>query len=244
MRMVSKVAQLSAIHTEIFHCTKCPLHIGRNRTVPGAGDPDAEILFIGEAPGFHEDQQGLPFVGKSGKYLEKLLATINLSRDEVFIANVVKCRPSENRDPVEDEITACHPYLAAQIETIDPLMIVTLGRYSMNLFFPNERVSQIHGQPKYGTRRVYYPLFHPAYALRNEAAQDDMLADIARIPQLLLEVRAKRAAAIATHDALETEAITPEPPEATATDAQTEAAPADTPDDDPPHTPQQMSLFD
>lgn len=190
--MLSKVARLSAIHTDIYHCTKCPLHEGRTHTVPGAGDPEAEILFIGEAPGFNEDQQGLPFVGRSGKYLEELLANIKLTRDDVFIANVVKCRPPNNRDPVTDEIETCNPYLRAQIEVLDPLIIVTLGRYSMNMFFPNERISQIHGQAKYGTRRAYYPLYHPAYALRNPTSKGEIEADFARIPHLLLEVREKR----------------------------------------------------
>lgn len=191
--MVSRVAQLSAIHTEIYHCTKCPLHEGRTRTVPGAGNLDAEILFIGEAPGYNEDQQGLPFVGKSGKYLEELLATINLTRNDVFIANVVKCRPPDNRDPSEEEIATCNPYLRAQIEVLDPLLIVTLGRYSMNMFFPNEKVSKIHGQAKYGTRRAYYPLYHPAYALRNQSVKAEMVEDFARIPRLIEEIQEKRA---------------------------------------------------
>ena len=207
--MVSRVAQLSAIHTEIYHCTKCPLHEGRTRTVPGAGNPDAEILFIGEAPGYHEDQQGLPFVGKSGQYLEELLATINLTRNDVFIANVVKCRPPDNRDPLEEEIATCNPYLRAQIEVLDPLLIVTLGRYSMNMFFPNEKVSQIHGQAKYGTRRAYYPLFHPAYALRNQSVKVEMVEDFARIPRLIEEIQEKRASGEMSLDHIpETEEIT------------------------------------
>ena len=207
--MVSRVAQLSAIHTEIYHCTKCPLHEGRTRTVPGAGNPDAEILFIGEAPGYHEDQQGLPFVGKSGQYLEELLATINLTRNDVFIANVVKCRPPDNRDPLEEEIATCNPYLRAQIEVLDPLLIVTLGRYSMNMFFPNEKVSQIHGQAKYGTRRAYYPLFHPAYALRNQSVKVEMVEDFARIPRLIEEIQEKRASGEMSLDPIpETEEIT------------------------------------
>ncbi len=207
--MVSRVAQLSAIHTEIYHCTKCPLHEGRTRTVPGAGNPDAEILFIGEAPGYNEDQQGLPFVGKSGQYLEELLATINLTRNDVFIANVVKCRPPDNRDPLEEEIATCNPYLRAQIEVLDPLLIVTLGRYSMNMFFPNEKVSQIHGQAKYGTRRAYYPLFHPAYALRNQSVKVEMVEDFARIPRLIEEIQEKRASGEMSLDPIpETEEIT------------------------------------
>jgi len=190
--MLSKVARLSAIHTEIYHCTKCALHEGRTHTVPGAGDPDAEILFIGEAPGFNEDQQGLPFVGRSGKYLEELLAGIKLTRDDVFIANVIKCRPPDNRNPYEEEIQTCNPYLRAQIEVLDPLIIVTLGKFGMSMFFPNESISKIHGQPKFGTRRAYYPLFHPAYILRNGTMRPDMEADFARIPELLREVRQKR----------------------------------------------------
>lgn len=194
--MVSKVAQLSAIHTEIYHCTKCALHEGRTRTVPGAGNPDAEIMFIGEAPGYNEDKQGLPFVGKSGKYLEELLATINLTRDDVFIANIIKCRPPDNADPLESQIEACKPYIQAQIEALDPLLIVTLGRFSMAMFFPNEKVSRIHGNAKYDARRAYYPLYHPAYALRNESKKVEMVEDFARIPRILEEIREKRQSAL------------------------------------------------
>jgi uracil-DNA glycosylase len=190
--MLSRVARLSAIHTEIYYCTKCPLHTGRTRTVPGAGDPDAEILFIGEAPGATEDQQGLPFVGKSGLYLDELLAKIRLNRNEVFIANVVKCRPPDNRDPAPIEIEACNPYITEQIAVLDPLIIVTLGRFGMGMFFPNERISQIHGKPKYGERRAYYPLYHPAYALRNPQAMGELEADFLRLPDLLVEMRQKR----------------------------------------------------
>jgi DNA polymerase len=190
--MVSKVARLSAIHTEIYFCTKCPLHEGRIHTVPGAGDPEAEILFIGEAPGFSEDQQGLPFVGASGKYLEELLASIKLTRNDVFIANVVKCRPPDNRNPHPEEIETCNPYITAQIEVLDPLIIVPLGNFGMNMFFPNEKISRIHGQPKLGTRRAYYPLYHPAYILRNGTKRPEMQEDFERIPQLLHEMRQRR----------------------------------------------------
>lgn len=225
--MKSRVARLSAIHTDIYHCTKCPLHAGRTRTVPGAGNPNAEILFIGEAPGFHEDQQGLPFVGKSGQYLEELLATINLKRDDVFIANVVKCRPPNNDDPSKEEIETCNPYLRAQIDVLDPFVIVTVGRYSMGMFFPNEKISAIHGKPKYGVRRIYYPLFHPAYILRNQSKRPDMLADIARIPDLLREMRKKRAELIDAGEDVTSESIEEEI-----------TLPSDT------DSPQQKSLFD
>jgi uracil-DNA glycosylase len=190
--MLSRVAQLSAIHTEIFHCTKCPLHAGRTRTVPGAGDPDAEILFIGEAPGEQEDLQGLPFVGRSGQLLDELLGKIRMSRDEVFIANVLKCRPPDNRNPAPNEVDACNPYITEQIAVLDPLVIVTLGKFGMGMFFPNTSISQIHGQPKYGERRVYYPLYHPAYALRNPSAKIELEADFLRLPDLLVEMRRKR----------------------------------------------------
>jgi uracil-DNA glycosylase len=191
--MVTKVGQLSAIHTEIYACTLCGLHAGRTRTVPGAGNPDAEIMFIGEAPGFNEDQQGLPFVGKSGQYLDELLQGIGLSREAVFIANVVKCRPANNRDPREDEIEACNPYLRRQIEIIDPLVIATLGRYSMKMFFPNASITTIHGQPKYGTVRAYYPFFHPAAVLRDNNLRPLMQDDFTRLLDVLAEVKRRRA---------------------------------------------------
>lgn len=229
--MLSRVARLSAIHTDIFHCTKCPLHAGRTHTVPGAGDPDAEILFIGEAPGKNEDEQGLPFVGRSGNLLDDLLKIIHLTRNDVFIANVIKCRPPDNRNPEKSEIDACNPYITAQIEVLDPLLIVTLGKFGMNMFFPNERsIVKIHGQEKFGTRRAYYPLYHPAYALRNPSAKDELFEDFARIPDILTEVRHKR----------ESGELTIEPGEPQELIADT-PPPAPEEDDD---TPKQISLFD
>lgn len=189
---MSNVAQLSLIHTEIFHCTLCALHTGRTHTVPGAGDPHADLMFIGEAPGKNEDEQGLPFVGRSGAYLDELLTGIGLTRDEVFIANVVKCRPPDNRDPHSDEIDTCNAYLRRQIAVIDPLVIATLGRYSMAMFFPNEKISHIHGQARYGTRRAYVPLFHPAYILRNPSKKPEMEADFQQLLTITAEVRQKR----------------------------------------------------
>jgi uracil-DNA glycosylase family 4 len=191
-----RAAALSQIAAEIAACTRCGLHAGRTKTVPGAGSPDAEIMFIGEGPGYHEDRQGLPFVGASGNYLEKLLALIGLKRDQVFIANVVKCRPPDNRDPLPAEIDACKPYLDRQSDLLDPLIIVTLGRYSMARYFPGGKITQIHGKPKYDDRRAYYPLFHPAAVLRNPALESEMEADFRRIPEIVAQVRAKRAAAM------------------------------------------------
>jgi DNA polymerase len=188
---------LAAIAAEVAACTRCGLHKGRTRTVPGAGSPVAEILFIGEGPGYHEDQQGLPFVGASGKYLESLLKLIGLTRGDVFIGNVVKCRPPENRDPLPDEIGACKDYLDRQIAIIDPLLIVTLGRFSMARYFPGGKITQIHGKPKFDDgepARAFYPLFHPAAVLRNASLQGEMEADFKRIPEVLAQVRARRAA--------------------------------------------------
>jgi DNA polymerase len=152
-------------------------------------------MFIGEAPGYYEDQQGRPFVGASGRLLEKLLARIHLTREDVYITNVVKCRPPANRDPLPAEIEACIPWLHQQIELIDPLVIITLGRFSMAQFFPaSARITRVHGQPLQQEDRVIVPMFHPAAALRNPNWMQDMEADFARIPALLEDVRAQRAA--------------------------------------------------
>jgi len=185
-------AALEQIAQEIRACQACPLHSARTRVVPGAGRPDAEILFIGEAPGYHEDQQGLPFVGASGKYLGELLGMIGLTRNDVFITNVVKCRPPGNRDPLPAEIDTCvKTYLNRQIEIIRPKIIVTLGRFSMALFFPpTARITKVHGQPRRADGRIYYPVFHPAAVLRNMNLRPAMEADFRRMLDLLKEVEA------------------------------------------------------
>ncbi len=185
---------LGKIAAEIRTCQLCDLWKSRTKAVPGAGNIHTDILFIGEGPGFNEDKQGLPFVGQSGKYLERLLALITLTRDDVFITNVVKCRPPENRDPLPVEINTCKPYLDQQINLIDPLMIVTLGRFSMARYFPNGKITQIHGQAKIENGRAYYPLFHPAAVLRNPALVSQMEADFKRIPETLAKVRSVREA--------------------------------------------------
>jgi uracil-DNA glycosylase family 4 len=176
-------------------CTLCRLHEKAKNPVPGSGNINAEILIIGEAPGEQEDKQGLPFVGRSGQYLDYLLNLIGIKRDQVFITNVAKHRPPENRDPAPDEIAACKPYLDRQIELIDPLMIVTLGRFSMARYFPSGKITAIHGKPRYADNRAYYALFHPAAALRTPALRIDMEADIKRIPEILVEVKRQRASA-------------------------------------------------
>lgn len=189
---VDRAARLAEIAEQVKACTKCRLHEKAKNGVPGSGNNNAEILFIGEGPGENEDRQGLPFVGRSGQYLDYLLNLIGLKRDQVFITNVVKHRPPENRDPLPDEIEACREYLEHQIAILDPLLIVTLGRFSMARYFPNGKITALHGKPKYVDNRAFYPLFHPAAALRNPALRFDMEADVKRIPEILEEVRKRR----------------------------------------------------
>ena len=183
-------AAMEKIAAEIRVCEKCQLHKGRTKAVPGDGRFNTEILFVGEGPGFHEDQQGLPFVGASGKYLEQLLEMIGLTRKDVFITNIVRCRPPQNRDPERVEIEACEPYLDRQIALIQPKIIATLGRYSMAKFFPDGKISKIHGIAKKEEGRVYYPLFHPAAVLRNPTLREPMEEDFKRMKKLLEELRA------------------------------------------------------
>ncbi len=190
-----RAAILTAIAQEVRACKQCRLHENTTNAVPGAGNPNAEIMFIGEGPGFNEDKQGLPFVGRSGDYLEKLLRLIDLRREDVFIGNVVKHRPPENRDPLPDEILTCKGFLDRQVEALDPLVIVTLGRFSMARYFPNGKISAIHGQAKFDDQRAYLPLFHPAAVLRNPGLISAMEADFRKLPALLQEVRSRRAAA-------------------------------------------------
>jgi DNA polymerase len=188
-------AEMESIAAAVRVCTLCKLHEGRKRAVPGAGPVPTDIMFIGEGPGYHEDQQGLPFVGNSGKYLEKLLAMINLTRDDVFIANVVKCRPPENRDPETIEVKTCtENYLFRQIALIDPKVIVTLGRFSMGLFFPGAKITAIHGKVKWDAERCYLPLFHPAAVLRTPSLEPAMADDFKQIPALLAEWQTRRQA--------------------------------------------------
>ncbi len=182
------MSDLELLAAEIGRCTRCPLHQGRTKSVPGEGPEDAEIIFIGEAPGFHEDQQGRPFVGAAGRFLEELLESIGLTRDDVFIANVIKCRPPSNRDPLPDEIEACKPFLDRQIELIQPKLVVTLGRFSMARAFPKARISRIHGQPRKISGVLYYPMYHPAAALHQPSLRSTVKEDMRRIPELLQQV--------------------------------------------------------
>jgi DNA polymerase len=174
----------------IHDCTLCPLHRSRSRAVPGEGAPKADIMLIGEGPGFHEDKQARPFVGASGKFLEQLLNDIGYKREAVFIANVVKCRPPGNRDPQAEELSACGDYLDRQIELVDPKVIVTLGRYSMVRYFPGAAITKIHGQAKRVGNRLIVPMFHPAAALHQPKWRPLIIEDFAKLPRYIEEAAA------------------------------------------------------
>jgi uracil-DNA glycosylase family 4 len=178
---------LDEIAREVDQCTRCVLHHSRKHGVPGDGPSDADIMFIGEGPGFHENEQGKPFVGAAGQYLDELLASIGMSRDDVFIGNVVKCRPPGNRDPQADELEACSPFLDRQIQVINPKVIVTLGRFSMAKFFPYAKISQVHGQAMQVRGRLIVPMYHPAAALHQPSLKALVESDFQKLPQLIAE---------------------------------------------------------
>ena len=178
---------LKEVAAEVSVCTKCDLSKGRTKAVPGEGNPHAKIFFIGEGPGFHEDRQGRPFVGPAGQFLDELLASINLKRADVFITNVVKCRPPGNRDPEPAEIAACNDYLDRQIAAINPPVIVTLGRHSMAKFFGNEKISVIHGRARKIDGRICIAMYHPAAGLHQASLKDTIRADFKKIPVIIAE---------------------------------------------------------
>jgi DNA polymerase len=184
---VSATEQLAQITADVKGCTLCKLHQGTIKAVPGEGPVDAKIMFIGEAPGFNEDRQGRPFVGAAGKFLEELLALAGLRRSDVFIANVVKHRPPNNRDPEPDEISACSIYLDRQIAAINPPVIVTLGRFSMAKWFPGERITRIRGQARWIGGRLIVPMMHPAAALHQVQNRPLIEADFRRLPEILAQ---------------------------------------------------------
>ena len=194
-------AALKQIADEVDVCTACPLHRQRTRAVPGEGHADTEVVFVGEGPGFNEDREGRPFVGAAGGLLNELLRAIGWKRDQVFITNVVKCRPPGNRDPEPAEIAACAPYLRRQLEVLDPALVVTLGRHSLQTFMPGARIGGAHGTlrtapPETGaTSALTYAMYHPAAALRQGSLKETMLADMAGVPEALLEARRRRAPA-------------------------------------------------
>lgn len=184
---------MADVEDQIRVCTYCDLHRTRTNAVPGEGSWSADIMFIGEAPGFHEDRSGEPFVGAAGKFLNEMLESIGLDRSSVYITNVVKCRPPGNRDPLPDEIEACSGYIDQQIELIDPKVVVTLGRFSMSRWFPQERISRIHGKPKRFGKITVVPMYHPAAALHQSSLKATIEADMQKLPQVLAQIEAEEA---------------------------------------------------
>lgn len=183
------MSSLGELSKEIAVCQRCDLYKNATRAVPGEGPETAEIMFIGEGPGLNEDQQGRPFVGASGKFLDQLFASIGLKREQVFIANVVKHRPPENREPLPTEIAACKSWLDRQIEIVKPRMIVTLGRHSMARFFPNKAISKIHGTAEKRDGIIYFAMYHPAAALHQGNLRSEIERDMLKIPGLLAEIK-------------------------------------------------------
>ena len=208
---------------EIAHlvkdCTDCPLSAGRTNAVPGEGPADAKLLFIGEGPGQQEDRQGRPFVGAAGKFLEELLASIGLNRGQVFIGNMIKCRPPQNRDPSPDEMSSCSKYLDRQIELLNPELIVTLGRFSLGRFFPGESITRVRGKVREKEGRFIYPIMHPAAALHRQENRSAIMQDFQNIPQVLEKLAQDRSGA-----------TLPEPPNSETNEpGQVTAEPAQTP---------------
>lgn len=186
---MGKAEALAQLEAEIIKDKVCPqLAAGATQLVMGDGNADADILFIGEAPGEQEDIQGKPFVGRAGQFLNDMLQLINLARKDVYITNIVKYRPPNNRDPSDEEKAAFLPYLHKQIAIIQPKLVVTLGRHSMEAFLPNFRISQIHGQPKRKSGVVYLPLYHPAAALYNGSMRQTLEDDFMKIPKILAQI--------------------------------------------------------
>ena len=182
------MSTLSELCQEILTCQRCQvLAENRTRVVPGEGAENASIVFIGEAPGWHEDQQGRPFVGPAGMFLNELIKSIGLKREQVYITNVIKCRPPQNRDPLPTEIHNCRGWLDRQVELINPRMVVTLGRYSMAMFFPGKSISKIHGTAHKQDNIIYYAMYHPAAALHQQSLRQIVEADMLKIPKILAE---------------------------------------------------------
>lgn len=191
-----KEKQLNNVRQAITACQRCPLGKTATKSVPGEGNPEAEVVFIGEAPGYWEDQKGIPFCGAAGHLLDQLLTTINLVREEVFITNILKHRPPNNRDPLPAEIAACTPFLRKQLLIIKPSLVVTLGRFALNFFLPHAYISRVHGQKKEinweGLNLILVPLFHPAAALRNPQIAHQLREDFLSLPQIIRAIKEKK----------------------------------------------------
>lgn len=180
---------LDEVAAQVTQCEKCQLRFSRKNAVPGEGPANSEIMFIGEGPGFYENEQGRPFVGQAGKFLDELLEMAGLKREQVFICNVVKCRPPGNRDPEPQELQACNGYLDRQIEVINPHVIVTLGRFSMAKFLPQARISSIHGNAMLVNGRMIVPMFHPAAALHQPSLKPQVIEDFKKLPEYLAQMK-------------------------------------------------------
>jgi len=189
--MYDQAIALRELAEQIAVCPRCALSKTRGRAVPGEGNPNADIVFVGEGPGFHEDQQGRPFVGAAGKFLDELLASIGLNRRDVYICNVIKCRPPGNRDPLPGEIAECKPWLDQQLEAIKPKVIVTLGRFSMTRYFPGQAISRIHGQPRRIDGIMVVPMYHPAAALHQGSLRRTIEDDFKKLPALVKDALAR-----------------------------------------------------
>ena len=200
MNSLDEIARL------VRQCSDCELGRGRKNAVPGEGSPDADLMIIGEGPGAQEDLVGRPFVGRAGQFLDELLGYIGLKREDVFIANMVKCRPPENRDPLPAEVSACNKYLERQIELLDPLLIVTLGRVSLARFFPGESMTRARGKVREKDGRFIYPVMHPAAALYRQEVRPGIIEDFKAIPGVLDDIRNSSATPVP--------APAPEPPAA------------------------------
>lgn len=212
MTEAERRAALEVVAAEVRDCSRCRLHETRTKAVPGEGDPSTEVVFVGEGPGFNEDREGRPFIGRAGDLLVKLLGSLGWQRSDVYITNVVKCRPPDNRDPMPDEIAACSPYLTRQLEILDPAVVVTLGRFSMARFLPGARISQVHGtirpaDPETGARNaLVLAMYHPAAALRTQAIERESFDDIAGLPGALVAARTRREEAPAPTTTITTQA--------------------------------------
>jgi len=197
---IERRAALEQVAEEVRSCTRCRLHEGRTNAVPGEGHPSTEAFFVGEGPGLNEDRQGRPFVGAAGQFLTELLGSVGWRREDVFISNVVKCRPPQNRDPEPDEIEACAPFLRRQLDALDPALVVTLGRHSMGRFMPGARIGQVHGTFRPGPAELgagnalVFAMYHPAAALHQGSLRQTLLDDMAQVPAALIEARRRRAA--------------------------------------------------
>jgi uracil-DNA glycosylase family 4 len=220
-------ALLAEVAAEVRGCTRCPLHRGRTNAVPGEGNPMSDVLLVGEGPGAREDATGRPFVGPAGQLLTELLRSVGWEREDVFIANVVKCRPPGNRDPEPDEVAACSGYLQRQERALDPAVIVTLGRHSLRRYLPDARISEAHGTLRRAGGRFIFPMYHPAAALHQSSLRETLFTDIRGLPAALLHAR----------EVLEAERADP------AGASSSDEGPVEAPGPQPAEEPDQLTLF-